>query len=93
MVFHSRGAGLNNDYSQGLRVLLERLRRMNVKILRVAVASRDTRALPLEHRTLQLPGTPYPIEVGDAAKLQGEAQLTVAEGKDAEVLVFELTEH
>ena len=33
------------------------------------------------------------LAAGDAAKLQGEAQLTVAEGKDAEVLVFELTEH
>jgi redox-sensitive bicupin YhaK (pirin superfamily) len=30
---------------------------------------------------------------GDAAKLQGEQQLTVTDGKQAEVLVFELTEH
>jgi redox-sensitive bicupin YhaK (pirin superfamily) len=33
------------------------------------------------------------LSAGDAAKLQGESQLTLAEGKDAEVLVFELTEH
>lgn len=33
------------------------------------------------------------LAAGDAAKLQGESQLTLAEGKDAEVLVFELTEH
>lgn len=33
------------------------------------------------------------LVAGDAAKLQGESQLTLAEGKDAEVLVFELTEH
>jgi hypothetical protein len=30
---------------------------------------------------------------GDAARLQGEQQLTLSQGKDAEVLVFELTEH
>ena len=30
---------------------------------------------------------------GDAASLQGEKQLTLSQGKDAEVLVFELTEH
>lgn len=33
------------------------------------------------------------LVAGDAAKLQGESQLALAEGKDAEVLVFELTEH
>jgi redox-sensitive bicupin YhaK (pirin superfamily) len=30
---------------------------------------------------------------GDAAKLQGENQLKLSEGKDAEVLVFDLAEH
>jgi redox-sensitive bicupin YhaK (pirin superfamily) len=30
---------------------------------------------------------------GDAAKLQGEQQLTLTDGREAEVLVFELTEH
>jgi quercetin 2,3-dioxygenase len=33
------------------------------------------------------------LVAGDAAKLQGEAQLNLSEGKDAEVLVFDLTEH
>jgi redox-sensitive bicupin YhaK (pirin superfamily) len=33
------------------------------------------------------------LQAGDAAKLQGERELTLSEGKDAEVLVFELTEH
>jgi hypothetical protein len=33
------------------------------------------------------------LGAGDAAKLQGETQLTLADGQDAEVLVFELTEH
>lgn len=33
------------------------------------------------------------LSAGDAAKLHGEPQVTLAEGKDAEVLVFELTEH
>ena len=33
------------------------------------------------------------LAAGDAAKLTGEAQLQLADGKDAEVLVFELTEH
>jgi len=33
------------------------------------------------------------LAAGDAAKLTGEAQLRLADGKDAEVLVFELTEH
>jgi redox-sensitive bicupin YhaK (pirin superfamily) len=33
------------------------------------------------------------LAAGDAAKLQGEPQLVLAEGKDAEVLVFDLTEH
>lgn len=30
------------------------------------------------------------LSAGDAAKLQGESQVTLAEGKDAEVLVFDL---
>ena len=34
-----------------------------------------------------------PLAAGDAAKLQGEPKLTLSDGKDAEVLVFELTEH
>jgi redox-sensitive bicupin YhaK (pirin superfamily) len=33
------------------------------------------------------------LAAGDAAKLQGERQLTVSEGRDAEVLVFDLAEH
>ena len=33
------------------------------------------------------------LAAGDAAKLQGESQLTLSEGKDAEVLVFDLAEH
>jgi redox-sensitive bicupin YhaK (pirin superfamily) len=33
------------------------------------------------------------LAAGDAAKLQGETQLKLAEGKDAEVLVFDLAEH
>lgn len=33
------------------------------------------------------------LATGDAAKLQGEPQLELAEGKDAEVLVFELAQH
>jgi redox-sensitive bicupin YhaK (pirin superfamily) len=33
------------------------------------------------------------LAAGDAAKLQGETQLTLSKGKDAEVLVFDLTEH
>jgi redox-sensitive bicupin YhaK (pirin superfamily) len=30
------------------------------------------------------------LVAGDAAKLQGEPRLTLSEGRDAEVLVFEL---
>jgi len=33
------------------------------------------------------------LAAGDAAKLQGESQLTLDHGKDAEVLVFDLAEH
>jgi redox-sensitive bicupin YhaK (pirin superfamily) len=33
------------------------------------------------------------LAAGDAAKLQGEKTLTLADGKDAEVLVFDLSEH
>jgi hypothetical protein len=33
------------------------------------------------------------LGAGDAAKLQGEPQLTLSEGQDAEVLVFELAAH
>jgi redox-sensitive bicupin YhaK (pirin superfamily) len=33
------------------------------------------------------------LAAGDAAQLRGETRLTLADGKDAEVLVFELTEH
>jgi len=33
------------------------------------------------------------LAAGDAAKLQGEASVTLSEGKDAEVLVFDLTAH
>jgi redox-sensitive bicupin YhaK (pirin superfamily) len=40
---------------------------------------------------LSVNGTP--LAAGDAAKLQGEKQLTLSHGKDAEVLVFDLSEH
>ncbi len=33
------------------------------------------------------------LAAGDAAKLQGEPQLTLADGRDAEVLVFDLATH
>lgn len=33
------------------------------------------------------------LAAGDAAKLRGETQLTLSGGKDAEVLVFDLSEH
>jgi len=33
------------------------------------------------------------LAAGDAAKLQGESRLSVSEGKDAEVLVFDLAPH
>jgi quercetin 2,3-dioxygenase len=33
------------------------------------------------------------LAAGDAARLQGESELALSEGKDAEVLVFVLTEH
>ncbi|HVE51970.1 MAG TPA: pirin family protein [Ramlibacter sp.] len=33
------------------------------------------------------------LVAGDAARLQGETRLTLADGKDAEVLVFDLAEH
>jgi len=33
------------------------------------------------------------LAAGDAARLQGENQLTLSDGKDAEVLVFDLAEH
>ena len=33
------------------------------------------------------------LSAGDAAKLQGETQLKLAQGKDAEVLVFDLSAH
>jgi quercetin 2,3-dioxygenase len=33
------------------------------------------------------------LAAGDAARLQGESQLALSEGNDAEVLVFVLTEH
>jgi quercetin 2,3-dioxygenase len=33
------------------------------------------------------------LAAGDAAKLRGESQLTLSDGKDAEVLVFDLSEH
>jgi hypothetical protein len=73
LVFHSRGAGRNNEYTPGLRVVFERLAAANVKIVRIIVDSGDTRSLPLAARTLALPDVPYPVEVAshDVAKLVG----------------------
>ncbi|HZY15014.1 MAG TPA: pirin family protein [Ramlibacter sp.] len=34
-----------------------------------------------------------PLVAGDAARLQGESELTLAQGRDAEVLVFDLLAH
>ena len=33
------------------------------------------------------------LAAGDAARLEGETQIALSEGKDAEVLVFDLSEH
>lgn len=69
-------AALNTEYSEGLQLLLERLKKAQLTILDAAVETRDTRDLPIEVRRLDL-GAPYPVEVTDPDALRraiGRAQ-------------------
>ncbi len=63
IVLHSRGADRNSDYARGLELLLQRLGQAGVEIVRIAVESGGTRALPLAQRILHIEGVDYPIEL------------------------------
>jgi superfamily II DNA or RNA helicase len=78
IVFHSRGAGRNDEYGRGLEVLLRRLGQQGVRVRQIAIESGGTRALPLDKRILQLPNVSYPI---DLAAVQDVAQLRTSIGK------------
>jgi superfamily II DNA or RNA helicase len=81
IVFHSRGGDRNNEYARGLEVLLQRLGSRAVQLTRIAVESGATRALPLEQRTLDVEGFPYPINlstVESAKRLQTRIGKTAA---------------
>jgi superfamily II DNA or RNA helicase len=60
----------NTEYDLGLRLLLERLRRADLRIDDVLVESRDTAALDRDQRRVELPGRPYPLEIDDAEAIR-----------------------
>ncbi len=62
VVVLSRGAGRNNQYSQGVEILLERLGKLGGKVERIAVESGATTTLNLEGRTVEIEGFTYPID-------------------------------
>ncbi|APR76547.1 ATP-dependent RNA helicase YejH [Minicystis rosea] len=91
IVFESRGgtrgsaAERNVDYSQGLELILDRLRALDVAIADVLVESKATANLTPEDRRVQVEGERFPITVTDAAALRrklsaAQARVGRAEG-------------
>lgn len=75
LVFESKGGtdgasnARNMDYSAGLEVLLARLRGLSAMIKDAAIETRDTRALPLPDRRLNLEEGRYPVPLADVSDI------------------------
>jgi hypothetical protein len=76
IVLESRGGARgskgerNTEYTQGLLLLLERLRERGLRIADAAVESRDTMAVPVEERRLHLESHPYPFVIDNAEEVR-----------------------
>src|SRR5690606_4555494 len=66
VVVMSRGGGRNDQYTEGVELLLERLGRLGAMIERIAVESGATTTLDLEGRTARIDGFAYPIDPAHA---------------------------
>ncbi|MDP1915396.1 MAG: DEAD/DEAH box helicase family protein [Myxococcales bacterium] len=60
----------NSEYSEGLELVLTRLRERGLTIADAYVESRDTVTLPLAERRLQLDDRPYPVAVDDVQSVK-----------------------
>jgi hypothetical protein len=65
-----KGSGRNEDYVPVLRVLLERLRRLDGAITDGAVDSRETQHLPRDQRQLILADREYPVRLVDESNVE-----------------------
>jgi hypothetical protein len=76
LIFESRGGTRgsaeerNSDYATGLELLLSRIGSLGLRIADILVESRDTAALEPAQRRVVIEGEPFPLVIGDAARLR-----------------------
>lgn len=76
----------NQDYQEGLRLILARLKKAGVRLADVQVDSKVVRHMGAEDRRLKIPGTEYPIAILDPVDLQrsmGRAQALIGRAPGA----------
>lgn len=81
VLIESRGPDRNNDYSDGLEVLLRGLSSFDATIDDVMIDSAETRQLPVEQRRLKLRHYTYPLRlrgVDDVSALRRDITRTAA---------------
>jgi len=89
LVLMSRGGERNDDYNEGLTLLLRRLGARGATIERIAVESRETVALSLADRTIAIDGKRYPLllsgtdDADDLRKRIGRGIAAVGRATDA----------
>jgi superfamily II DNA or RNA helicase/diadenosine tetraphosphate (Ap4A) HIT family hydrolase len=65
IVLMSRGGGRNNEYTQGFRLVLQRLAAARLVIDRIEVASSEMLGRPAEERLVTISGAPYPLHLAE----------------------------
>jgi hypothetical protein len=76
----------NVDYSEGLELILQRLRVLKIEITAALVESRTSVDLPVDERRIRLDGRNYPVDIDDPGVLRrqlGAAMAKVARAPGA----------
>jgi superfamily II DNA or RNA helicase/diadenosine tetraphosphate (Ap4A) HIT family hydrolase/HKD family nuclease len=70
IVLMSRGGGRNDEYTLGMRLVLQRLAAAGLEITRIEVASSEMEGRPPEERVVEVAGAAYPIRLAEVADLE-----------------------
>lgn len=70
IVLMSRGGGRNEQYTQGMRLLLQRLAAAGLEITRIEVASSEMEGKAPEERVVALAGAQYPVRLAEVEDLE-----------------------
>lgn len=70
IVLMSRGGGRNDEYTLGMRLVLQRLAEAGLEIQRIEVASSEMEGRLPEERVVEIAGTEYPVRLAEVADLE-----------------------